>query len=42
VTADPAAYPTLNSYGHLDAERCDDEALFDRGLDAILTAADPP
>jgi AcrR family transcriptional regulator len=41
VTADPAAYPTLNASGHLDAERWDVDVLFDRGLDVILTAADP-
>jgi len=39
ITADPAAYPTLTASGHLDAERWDDESLFDRGLDAILAGA---
>ncbi|GAA3934783.1 TetR/AcrR family transcriptional regulator [Actinoplanes auranticolor] len=41
VTADPAAYPTLNASGHLDADRWDDDILFERGLDAILTATHP-
>jgi AcrR family transcriptional regulator len=39
ITADPAAFPTLNASGHLDAGRWDDDELFERGLDAILTSA---
>ncbi|MFK3985619.1 TetR/AcrR family transcriptional regulator [Micromonospora sp. NPDC050397] len=36
VTADPAAYPTLNASGHLDADRWTDDVLFEHGLDTIL------
>jgi hypothetical protein len=39
ITANPTAYPVLNASGHLDADRWHDDELFDRGLDAILTAA---
>jgi hypothetical protein len=35
ITANPTAYPTLNTSGHLDAARWNDD-LFERGLDAIL------
>ena len=38
ITANPAAYPVLNASGHLDADRWNDDELFDRGLDAILAA----
>lgn len=38
VTADPDAYPTLTASGHLDPARWDDDELFDRGLDAILSS----
>lgn len=38
ITANPTAYPTLNASGHLDADRWNDDELFDRGLDAILAA----
>jgi hypothetical protein len=37
VAAGPTAYPTLIASGHLDDERWDDDELFERGLDAILT-----
>lgn len=40
ITANPAAYPTLNASGHLDTDRWSDDDLFERGLDAILAA--PP
>jgi AcrR family transcriptional regulator len=36
ITADPAAFPTLNASGHLDAGRWNYDELFERGLDAIL------
>jgi AcrR family transcriptional regulator len=38
VTTNPAAYPTLNDSGHLDPARWDDDDLFERGLDAILSS----
>ena len=38
ITADREAYPTLDASGHLD-EGLDDDVLFDRGLDAILSTA---
>ncbi|MEU6078427.1 TetR/AcrR family transcriptional regulator C-terminal domain-containing protein [Micromonospora sp. NPDC047074] len=41
VTANPAAYPTLNASGHLDAARWSDDDLFERGLDAILATTPP-
>jgi AcrR family transcriptional regulator len=37
VAASPSAYPTLVASGHLD-ERWNDDELFERGLDAMLTA----
>lgn len=36
ITADPTAFPTLNASGHLDANRWNDDELFEHGLDAIL------
>jgi hypothetical protein len=36
IVANRAAYPTLDASGHLD-EDLDDDTLFERGLDAILT-----
>ncbi|WP_091654213.1 TetR/AcrR family transcriptional regulator C-terminal domain-containing protein [Micromonospora pallida] len=36
ITANPAAYPTLNSSGHLDTARWSDDDLFESGLDLIL------
>jgi AcrR family transcriptional regulator len=36
ITGNPTAYPVLNASGHLDADRWNDDELFDRGLDAIL------
>jgi AcrR family transcriptional regulator len=39
ITADPVAFPTLNASGHLDANRWNDDELFERGLDAILATA---
>lgn len=39
VTANPTAYPTLHTSGHLDAVRWSDDDLFERGLDAILAIA---
>lgn len=45
ITADPTAFPTLNASGHLDANRWNNDELFEHGLDAILattqTAAGP-
>ncbi|MFI6824408.1 TetR/AcrR family transcriptional regulator [Micromonospora sp. NPDC050187] len=38
ITANPDAYPTLNSSGHLDTARWSDDDLFERGLDLILAA----
>jgi AcrR family transcriptional regulator len=38
ITGNPTAYPVLNASGHLDADRWNDDELFDRGLDAILAA----
>lgn len=38
ITADPTAYPTLNASGHLDADRWNDDALFEHGLDTILAS----
>lgn len=37
IAASPTAYPTLIASGHLDHERWNDDELFERGLDAILT-----
>ncbi|GLY23522.1 TetR/AcrR family transcriptional regulator C-terminal domain-containing protein [Micromonospora sp. NBRC 101691] len=36
ITADPDAYPTLNSSGHLDTARWSEDDIFERGLDLIL------
>ncbi|MEU4566524.1 TetR/AcrR family transcriptional regulator C-terminal domain-containing protein [Micromonospora sp. NPDC023956] len=42
ITANPAAYPTLHSSGHLDSTRWSDDDLFERGLDLILASTPPP
>lgn len=42
ITANPAAYPTLNASGHLDPTRWNADDLFDRGLDALLATTPKP
>jgi AcrR family transcriptional regulator len=42
ITVNADLYPLLNDSGHLDADRWNDTELFDRGLDAILSAAPRP